>query len=152
MQNPWLFYILSTNKNTYIRHFHSVAVVQILHFAHSHGEKQKQDFILPCKYLHEQWLSWQTAFPTLTTAKTKSSWYLSAPIPLSDCLRIMNDGFILHICIFDAEVYWSSSCICSQSVDGKMEVLKKKCTRTHTHTKETRWTLRSNQPHVLRMV
>lgn len=40
MQTPWLFYILSTTKNTYIGHFHSIAAVQILHFAHSHGEKQ----------------------------------------------------------------------------------------------------------------
>lgn len=41
VQKPCLFYILSTNKNTYIRHFRSIAVVQVLHFAHSHGEKQK---------------------------------------------------------------------------------------------------------------
>lgn len=47
MQNPWLFYILSPNKNTYIRHLHPIAA-QIFHFAYSHGEKQKRDFVLQC--------------------------------------------------------------------------------------------------------
>lgn len=47
----------------------------------------------------------------------------------------MNDDFILRIHIFDAEVYQSSSCICSQSLDGKMEI-KKKCTHTHKKMKE----------------
>lgn len=69
VQKPWLFYILSTNKNTYIRHFHSTAVVQILHFAHSHGEKQNRDVIFHCKFLHEQLLSWQTVLPTFITDK-----------------------------------------------------------------------------------
>lgn len=54
-----------------MRHFHSIAVAQILHFAHSHGEKQKQDFIFHCKYLHKQLLSWQTRLPTLITDKKK---------------------------------------------------------------------------------
>ena len=64
----------------------------------------------------------------------KSSCYLSTPIPLSSCLHIMNDDFILRIRIFDAEVYRSSSCICSQSLAGKMEEKKK----THTHTQNER--------------
>lgn len=136
VQKPWLFYILSTNKNTYIRHFHSTTVVQILHFAHSHGEKQNRDVIFHCKFLHEQLLSWQTVLPTFITDKKISSWYLSTPIPLSDCLHIMNDDFILRIHIFDAEVYRSSSCICSQSLDGKMEVKQ----IAHTHKKRKRWT------------
>lgn len=45
----------------------------------------------------------------------------------------MNDDFILRIHIFDADVYRSSSCICSQSFDGKMEVKKK---NAHTRTKK----------------
>lgn len=93
VQNPDSSTFFLPIKTTYMRHFHSIAVAQILHFAHSHGEKQNQDFVSHCKYLHKQFLSWQTPLPTLVTDKKKSSWYLPSPIPLSDCLHIMNDDF-----------------------------------------------------------
>lgn len=69
--------------------------------------------------------------------------------PLSDCLHIMNGDFILCIHMFDAEVYRSSSCICSQSLDGKMEV-KKNAQDTHTQKRDE--LLSSKEPHVLHMV
>lgn len=144
MQNPWLFYILSPNNNTYIRHLHPITA-QIFHFAYSHGEKQKRDFVSHCKDLHEQFLSWQSVLPTLLTDTKTSPWYLSTPIPLLDCLHIVNDDFILCIHIFDADVYRSSSCTCSQSSDGK-----KRSKKMHSHRKkkemnfEFQWTPRTS--------
>lgn len=149
MQKPWLFYILSTNKNTYIRHFHSIAAVQIWHLLILMEKNKSGTSLFHCKYLHKPLFSWQTVLPTLITDKTKSSWYLSTPIPLSDCLHITNDDFCLRIHILDAEVYRSSSCICSQSLDGKKMEVKK----MHTHTKKERDELLiSNEPHALHMV
>lgn len=146
MQNPWLFYILSPNNNTYIRHLHPIAA-QIFHFAYSHGEKQKRDFVSHCKDLHEQFLSWQSVLPTLLTDTKTSPWYLSTPIPLLDCLHIVNDDFIYAFIYLMQTFIEAHPVLAAKAQMEKNEV--KKCTRTE---KRKRWTLSSNEPHVLRMV
>lgn len=55
------------------------------------------------------------------------------PLPFHSQTVYISWMMIFILCIFDAEVYRSSSCIRSQSSDGKMEVKKK---NTHTHTQD----------------
>lgn len=149
MQNPWLFYILSTNKNTYIRHFHSIAVVQVLHFAHSHGEKQKRDFILHCKYLHEQLLSWQTVLPALITDKKNLP--VICPLPFhSQTVYISWMMILVYVFIYLMQKFIEAHPVFAAKAWTEKWKLKKKM---HTHTQKwKRWTLSSNEPHVLRMV
>lgn len=119
-----------------MRHFHSIAVAQILHFAHSHGEKQKQDFIFHCKYLHKQLLSWQTRLPTLITDKKKSSWYLLTPIPLSRLFTYNEWWFLFYVYLM--QKFIEAHPVFAAKAWMEKWKLKK---NTHTHRAQIkRWT------------
>lgn len=147
MQKPWLFYILSTHKNTYIGHFHSTAAV--LTFCSFSWRKTKTGLHISLQVSSRAITFLANCTSTLISDKKKIFLISVHSTPLSDCLHIMNGDFILCIHMFDAEVYRSSSCICSQSLDGKMEV-KKNARDTHTQKRDE--LLSSKEPHVLHMV
>lgn len=122
-----------------MRHFHSTAVAQISHFAHSHGEKQNQDFVFHCKYLHRQFLSWQTQLPTLITDQKKNLPDI-CPLPFHSQTVYISWMMIFILCIFDAEFIEAHPVFAAKARMEKWK-LKKKCTRTHTQkTNKKRWT------------
>lgn len=76
------------------------------------------------------------------------------PLPFHSQTVYISWMMIFILLIFDAEVYRSPSCICSQSWMEKWKLKKKIHIHTHTHTRQTKRDelSSSNMPHELHMV